>query len=55
MKNSDEKKLLKALEGGKMKLEKPSKKLLSRLANATENTFKEDNLTRVSQIITDKG
>ena len=42
MKKSDEKEVLKALEGGKMELEKPSKKLLSSLAKATENTFKKD-------------
>ena len=42
MKKSDEAKILKALESGKMKLEKPSKKLLADLATATENTFKKD-------------
>lgn len=42
MKKSDEAKILKALESGKMKLEKPSKKLLTDLATATENTFKKD-------------
>ena len=42
MKKSDEKEILKALESGKMKLEKPSKKLLSNLARAAENTFKKD-------------
>jgi len=39
MKKSDEKEILKALESGEMKLEKPSRKLL---ANAAENTFKKD-------------
>lgn len=42
MKKSDEKEILKALESGKMKLEKPSKKLLSNLSSAAENTFKKD-------------
>ncbi len=36
------KKILKALESGKIKLEKPSKKLLPKLSSATENTFKKD-------------
>jgi len=42
MKKSDEAEILKALESGKMKLEKPSKKLLADLAKASENTFKKD-------------
>ena len=42
MKKSDEKEILKALESGKMKLEKPSRKLLSNLARAAGNTFKKD-------------
>ncbi|MBC8324163.1 MAG: hypothetical protein H8E27_00825 [Verrucomicrobia subdivision 3 bacterium] len=42
MKKSEEKEILKALESGEMKLEKPSKKLQSSLARAAENTFKKD-------------
>ena len=42
MKKSDEAEILKALESGKMKLEKPSKKLLADLAKASEKTFKKD-------------
>ncbi|MBC8245928.1 MAG: hypothetical protein H8E20_16255 [Verrucomicrobia bacterium] len=42
MKKSDEAEILKALDSGKMKLEKPPKKLLTDLATATENTFRKD-------------
>ena len=42
MKKSDEAEIVKALESGKMKMEKPSKKLLADLAKATENTFRKD-------------
>jgi predicted DNA binding CopG/RHH family protein len=39
---AEEKELMEALEGGAIEIEKPSKKLLSDLTRASENTFKKD-------------
>ena len=39
---AEEKELLEALESGVIEIEKPSKKLLSGLMRASENTFKKD-------------
>lgn len=42
MKKSEEQELLKAYEQGDMKVRKPSKALMSQLADASERTFKKD-------------
>jgi predicted DNA binding CopG/RHH family protein len=42
MKKNEEIEILEALEGGQIKLERPSKALLAELAMAGENTFKKD-------------
>ena len=42
MKKTEEKEILRAYEQGKMKVRKPSNALLSKLAAASENTFKKD-------------
>ncbi len=42
MKKSEERAILEAYESGRMKVRKPSKKLLEQLSVATENTFKKD-------------
>ena len=42
MKKNEEKEILKALESGETKLEKPGKRLLNDLAKAAENTFRKD-------------
>ena len=40
--NKEEKKILEALESGKIELEEPSKELMAELVGAAENTFKKD-------------
>ncbi len=42
MKASEEKEILEAYEQGRMKLRKPSKALMAKLANASGRTFKKD-------------
>lgn len=42
MKATDEKELLEAYEQGRMNLRKPSKSLMSKLAEASDRTFKKD-------------
>lgn len=42
MKASEEKEILEAYEQGRMKLQKPSKALMAKLAEASDRTFKKD-------------
>lgn len=42
MKKTEEQEILRAYEQGKMKVHKPSKALMTKLATASENTFKKD-------------
>jgi predicted DNA binding CopG/RHH family protein len=42
MKASEEKEVLEAYEQGRMKLRKPSKALMAKLADASDRTFKKD-------------
>ena len=50
---AEEKELLEALESGVIEIEKPSKKLLSGLMRASENTFKKDKRIHVRLSIHD--
>lgn len=42
MKKTEEQEILRAYEHGKMRVRKPSKALMAKLATASENTFKKD-------------
>jgi len=42
MKKTEEQEILRAYEQGKMRVRKPPKALMSKLATAAENTFKKD-------------